>query len=189
MTRQHCRQHDSISTSCCDPPCRQKKLSDQVRQSELRKVTSPRGLHPGGSDLSWRNSPLSGGGSLSDVRVIMMIMCVLMVKSLCQAMMVWAPVLMWLLAGMCGCLWLRPIMPGYKYCSSWGPDSSGFIWYWKDTWSSFMGNLVWSFIPHNICQPTWLVLDHDYICKSFLRETTFAKAFYARFNTQPGWQM
>jgi hypothetical protein len=67
---------------------------------------------PYGLDLSWGSPPLSGGGSLSDVGVIMMIMHVLMVKSLCQAVMGRVPVLKCLMSGVRGRLWLCPIMLG-----------------------------------------------------------------------------
>jgi hypothetical protein len=52
--------------------------------------------------------------SLSDVRVAMVIMSVLVVELLCQAAMGWVPVLESLLPGTRGCLWLRLVMPGIK---------------------------------------------------------------------------
>jgi hypothetical protein len=54
-------------------------------------------------------------GELSDVRVITMIMRVPVVKSLCQMVMRWVHVLECLLPSMCGCLWLRPVMPDIKW--------------------------------------------------------------------------
>jgi hypothetical protein len=52
-----------------------------------------------------------GEGGISNVRVIMMIMCVIMVKSLCQAAMRQVPVLQCLLPGARGRLRLCAIMP------------------------------------------------------------------------------
>jgi hypothetical protein len=52
--------------------------------------------------------------NLSDVRVMMAIMCVPVVVLLCQAMMGWIPVLKYLLLGAHGHLWLRSIVPGIK---------------------------------------------------------------------------
>jgi hypothetical protein len=51
---------------------------------------------------------------LSDVKVIMAIMRVLVEELLCQTVMGWTPILEYLLSGACGCLWLRLIMPGIK---------------------------------------------------------------------------
>jgi hypothetical protein len=54
--------------------------------------------------------------SLSDLRVIMMIMCVFVEELLCQAVMGQILVLKYLLSGMRGHLWPCPIMPDTKYC-------------------------------------------------------------------------
>jgi hypothetical protein len=54
------------------------------------------------------------GVSLSNVRVIMAFMCVLVVESLCQAMMGWIPALDWLLLGASGSQWLRLVLFGIK---------------------------------------------------------------------------
>jgi hypothetical protein len=54
--------------------------------------------------------------NLADVRMIMAIMHVLVDKLLCQAVMRRIPVVECLLSGVRGCLWLRPIMPGIKWC-------------------------------------------------------------------------
>jgi hypothetical protein len=53
--------------------------------------------------------------SLSDVRDIMVIMCVLVVELLCQAMMGWNSVLECLLPGTRGRWWLHLILPGIKW--------------------------------------------------------------------------
>jgi hypothetical protein len=53
--------------------------------------------------------------NLSDVRVIMMIMRVLVKDVLCQALMRWIPVLELPLSGVRGRLWLRHVMPGIKW--------------------------------------------------------------------------
>jgi hypothetical protein len=55
-----------------------------------------------------------GGRGLSDVRVIMTIMHVVMVKSLCQVVMERVPVLECMLLGTRGHPRLRPIMPSVK---------------------------------------------------------------------------
>jgi hypothetical protein len=52
---------------------------------------------------SFTDNPTFTRVSLSDVRVIMMILHVLMEELLCQVMMGWVPVLVWLLLGACGC--------------------------------------------------------------------------------------
>jgi hypothetical protein len=52
------------------------------------------------------------GVSLLDVRVIIVIMCVLVVELLCQAVMGWILVLECLLPGVR--LWLRLVLPGIK---------------------------------------------------------------------------
>jgi hypothetical protein len=54
------------------------------------------------------------GVSLSDVRVIMMIMRVLMVKLLCQVVMGWVPVLECLLPDTRGCQRIHPFLSGIK---------------------------------------------------------------------------
>jgi hypothetical protein len=59
--------------------------------------------------------PTPIGGFLSDVRVIMMIMRILMAMSLCQAALGQVPVLECLLPGARECLWLRPVMPDIKW--------------------------------------------------------------------------
>jgi hypothetical protein len=46
----------------------------------------------------------------------MMIMCVLMAYSLCQVAKGWDPVLECILPGMRGCLWLRLVKLGIKWC-------------------------------------------------------------------------
>jgi hypothetical protein len=55
-----------------------------------------------------KSTPIEG--TLSDVRVIMTIMRVLIVKSLCQVVMGWIPVLECLLPGVCWCMCLSPII-------------------------------------------------------------------------------
>jgi hypothetical protein len=59
--------------------------------------------------------PVFSRTNLSDVRVIMTIMLVLMEELLCQTVMGLIPVLECLLLGACGCLWLCPVMPGIKW--------------------------------------------------------------------------
>jgi hypothetical protein len=54
--------------------------------------------------------------SLSDVRVIMMIMLILVVELLCQAAMGWISVLKYLLSGTDGRLWPHPVVLGIKCC-------------------------------------------------------------------------
>jgi hypothetical protein len=54
--------------------------------------------------------------SLSDVRVIMMIMHVPMEELLCQATMGWVPLLKYLLSGARGCLCPCPVVPGNECC-------------------------------------------------------------------------
>jgi DMSO/TMAO reductase YedYZ heme-binding membrane subunit len=53
--------------------------------------------------------------SLSDVRVIMVIMRILVEELLYQAVMRRIPVLECLLSGSHRCLWLRPILPSIKW--------------------------------------------------------------------------
>jgi hypothetical protein len=53
--------------------------------------------------------------NLSDVRVIITIMHVLVEELLCQAVMGWIPILKCLLLGARGHLWLRPVMLGIKW--------------------------------------------------------------------------
>jgi hypothetical protein len=65
-----------------------------------------------GTNLLWRTCP--HWVTLSDVRVIMMIMCVLVVELLCQAMMGWVPTLECLLPGAFGCMWLRIVLSSIK---------------------------------------------------------------------------
>jgi hypothetical protein len=55
-------------------------------------------------------NPAPIGASLSDVRAIMAVICVLVVKLLCQAMMGRVPLLECLLSGMRGCLWLHFVL-------------------------------------------------------------------------------
>jgi hypothetical protein len=52
---------------------------------------------------------------LSDVRVIMTIMCVCMVELLCQAPTGWILVLKYLLSGVCGHMWQHPVVADIKY--------------------------------------------------------------------------
>jgi hypothetical protein len=54
--------------------------------------------------------------SLSNVRVIIMIMHVPVVQRLCQTVIGWIPVLKCLLSSACGCLCPCPIVPGIKCC-------------------------------------------------------------------------
>jgi hypothetical protein len=54
-------------------------------------------------------------GSLSDVRVTVMIMRVLIVKSLCQVAMSPVPELECMLPGASGCMWLRLVIPSTKW--------------------------------------------------------------------------
>jgi hypothetical protein len=57
--------------------------------------------------------------NLSDVRMIIAIMRVLMVDLLCQAVTGRIPTLECMLLGARGCLWVRPIMAGIKcHCFS-----------------------------------------------------------------------
>jgi hypothetical protein len=60
--------------------------------------------------------PAFTGVNLSDVRVIITIMCVLVEKLLCQIVMGRIPILECLLSGVCGHLWLRSIMSVIKWC-------------------------------------------------------------------------
>jgi hypothetical protein len=53
--------------------------------------------------------------NLSDSRVIMAIMCVLVEESLCHMVMGHILVLEYLLLGACGCLYLRHVMPCIKW--------------------------------------------------------------------------
>jgi hypothetical protein len=53
--------------------------------------------------------------NLSNVRMIMTIMRVLVDKLLCQMVMEQIQVLECLLSGVCGCLWLHPIVLGIKW--------------------------------------------------------------------------
>jgi hypothetical protein len=55
------------------------------------------------------------GGSLSDARAIMAILHVLTVKLLCQVVMGRVPVLECRLPVAHGCLWLHPVMSGFKW--------------------------------------------------------------------------
>jgi hypothetical protein len=48
---------------------------------------------------------------LSEVRVMMAIICVFVVKLLCQAVTGWILVLDCLLPGACGCAWALVVMP------------------------------------------------------------------------------
>jgi hypothetical protein len=52
--------------------------------------------------------------NLSDIRVIMAIMRILMRESLCQVVTGQILVLEYPLFGTCECLWLRPVIPGIK---------------------------------------------------------------------------
>jgi hypothetical protein len=52
--------------------------------------------------------------SLSDVRVIMAIIHVLMVELICKMVMGWIPVLEYMLPGACGCLLSRLVLSGIK---------------------------------------------------------------------------
>jgi hypothetical protein len=61
-------------------------------------------------------TPIGGGGSLPDIRMIMTIMRILMVKSLCQAVMGRVPILECMLPDKRGFLWLRHVMLGIKWC-------------------------------------------------------------------------
>jgi hypothetical protein len=53
--------------------------------------------------------------NLSDVKMIMVIICVLIDELLCQAVTEQISVLECLLSSACGCLWLCPIIPGVKW--------------------------------------------------------------------------
>jgi hypothetical protein len=63
--------------------------------------------------------------NLSDVRVIMMIMCVSVVELLCQVATRQITVLKYLLSGAHGCLWPCLIMQELNVATSRGPDSRG----------------------------------------------------------------
>jgi hypothetical protein len=60
-------------------------------------------------------NPTFIGVSLSDVKVIMVIMRVLMEELPCQAVMGHIPILECLLSGTRGLLWLRLVLPGIKW--------------------------------------------------------------------------
>jgi hypothetical protein len=60
-------------------------------------------------------NPAFTGAILSNVRVIMTIMRVLMKELLCQAVMGQIPVLEWLLSGVRGCLQLCLVLCGIKW--------------------------------------------------------------------------
>jgi hypothetical protein len=74
----------------------------------------------GGSGPWWTKpfmwNPAAVGGSLSDARVIMMIMRVLVEKLLCQGVTGWIAVLECLLSGARRRLWPRPVVLGTKCC-------------------------------------------------------------------------
>jgi hypothetical protein len=66
---------------------------------------------------SYMEKPASTRVGLSDVRVIMVIMCVPLVESLCQEAIGWIPTLEYLLPGMHGGMWPCSVMPDNKnYC-------------------------------------------------------------------------
>jgi hypothetical protein len=69
----------------------------------------------------------------------MTIMRVLLVKSLCEAVMGRILLLKCLLPGACGCMWLRPAMPGIKWRYFPRTGSNGFIQYWKDSYHYCQG--------------------------------------------------
>jgi hypothetical protein len=55
--------------------------------------------------------------NLPNVRLIMMIMCIPVEELLCQTVTGRIPVLKFLLSGVCGRLWPRPVVSGIKcYC-------------------------------------------------------------------------
>jgi hypothetical protein len=64
---------------------------------------------------SFMKNPTLIRASLSDVRVIMVIMHVLVVDLLCQAVMGWILVIMCILPGACGRLRLRLVLPAIKW--------------------------------------------------------------------------
>jgi hypothetical protein len=53
--------------------------------------------------------------SLSDIRVIMTFMFVLMVESICQVATRWISALKCVLSDVCGSLWLRLVLSGFKW--------------------------------------------------------------------------
>jgi hypothetical protein len=67
--------------------------------------------------------------NLSDVRVIMVIMRVLVEELLCQTVMGCIPVLECLLPGVHGCLWLHHFLAGIKCCCFPMSGASGFTQY------------------------------------------------------------
>jgi hypothetical protein len=69
---------------------------------------------PGGPDFFMEN-PAFIGVILSNVRMIMTIMCVLVKELLCQAVMRHVSVLKCLLSGAREHLWLRHVMSGIKW--------------------------------------------------------------------------
>jgi hypothetical protein len=64
---------------------------------------------------SYTENPTLIRASLSDVKVIMMVMRGHVVKLLCEAVMGWVLVLKCLLLGAHGCLWLRLVLSGIKW--------------------------------------------------------------------------
>jgi hypothetical protein len=65
--------------------------------------------------------------NLSDVRVIMAIMHVLMDELLCQTVMGGIPLLKCMLLGARRRLWLHPIRPGIKWCCFLRPEFHGHL--------------------------------------------------------------
>jgi hypothetical protein len=63
---------------------------------------------------SFMENPAFTGPSLSDITLMMVIMCVLVVELLCQAVTGWVTVLEFLLQGACGYYRLHPVMSDIK---------------------------------------------------------------------------
>jgi hypothetical protein len=74
-----------------------------------------RGSWDGLSTWGVEGQPCPYRVSLSDVRVVIAIMCAFVVKLMCQAAMRRIPALKCLPPGACGCLWLCPILSGIKW--------------------------------------------------------------------------
>jgi hypothetical protein len=91
-------------------------------------------------------NPAFTRASLSDVRVIMTIMRVLMELFLCQTVMGWIPVLECLLSSACGHLWLRLVLPGIKWYHYLRTLA---LWPLASTWDT-CGNGYWGARAHAV---------------------------------------
>jgi hypothetical protein len=66
-------------------------------------------------DWIFDGGPRPRRASLSDVKIIMMFMRVLMLESLCQTVMGHISALKFLASGPCGSQWLRLVLSGLKW--------------------------------------------------------------------------